>query len=277
MIQWTGKNLKEVIDFTGKSPRFEEWFKSWEEFETYVHQHIDAEHLQVFLQRKLESYKSKMVDPSKYPIDHIDLMALLAREYQSLILQLESFLQEQPELTQVPRIEQETQKKGWIDYGLLISEIGLHRSNAIDRIKETKERAAEIKRNIAPHDLAILGKYLESVGAEIVLCCLQRYCMDFMFTQDEVKEIIQQEQPEVDLDKEFNDFLDNMEGMPRMWHSDEQIEWGKHIARHFYGLRNRALEEAARHVYESWMGGTMDDVRRDMVELGKVLNARKEE
>ena len=35
------------------------------------------------------------------------------------------------------------------------------------------------------------------------------------------------------------------------------------------------LEKAARNVYESWMGGTMDDVRRDMVELGKVLNARK--
>ena len=35
------------------------------------------------------------------------------------------------------------------------------------------------------------------------------------------------------------------------------------------------LEKAAQHVYESWMGGTMDDVRRDMVELGKVLNARK--
>lgn len=37
------------------------------------------------------------------------------------------------------------------------------------------------------------------------------------------------------------------------------------------------LDEAARHVYESWMGGTMDDVRRDMVKLGKVLNTRKEE
>lgn len=41
MIQWTGKNLKEVIDFTGKSPRFDEWFKSWEEFENYVHSHDD--------------------------------------------------------------------------------------------------------------------------------------------------------------------------------------------------------------------------------------------
>ena len=33
-----------------------------------------------------------------------------------------------------------------------------------------------------------------------------------------------------------------------------------------------SLHEAARHVWEA-----MDDVRRDMVELGKVLNARKEE
>jgi len=37
------------------------------------------------------------------------------------------------------------------------------------------------------------------------------------------------------------------------------------------------LEKAARYVYESWNGGTMDDVRRDMVELGRVINARKEE
>ena len=41
MIQWTGNNLKEVIDFTGKSPRFGEWFKSWEEYENYVHTHND--------------------------------------------------------------------------------------------------------------------------------------------------------------------------------------------------------------------------------------------
>ena len=41
MIQWTGKNLKEVIDFTGKSPKFGEWFKSWEDFENYVRSHDD--------------------------------------------------------------------------------------------------------------------------------------------------------------------------------------------------------------------------------------------
>lgn len=41
MIQWTGSNLKEVIDFTGKSHKFNEWFKSWDDFENYVHTHND--------------------------------------------------------------------------------------------------------------------------------------------------------------------------------------------------------------------------------------------
>ena len=39
MIQWKGDNLKEVIDFTGKSPMFDKWFKSFEEYEEYVHLH----------------------------------------------------------------------------------------------------------------------------------------------------------------------------------------------------------------------------------------------
>ncbi len=41
MIQWTGQNLREVVTFTGKSPKFDEYFKSWEEFEQYVHAHND--------------------------------------------------------------------------------------------------------------------------------------------------------------------------------------------------------------------------------------------
>lgn len=41
MIQWTGKNLKEVIDFTTVLPKFKDWFKSWEEYENYVHAHND--------------------------------------------------------------------------------------------------------------------------------------------------------------------------------------------------------------------------------------------
>lgn len=39
-----------------------------------------------------------------------------------------------------PCIEKESQKKGWLDYGLMVSEIGLHRYNAIHRIKEHKEQ-----------------------------------------------------------------------------------------------------------------------------------------
>lgn len=41
IIQWTGHNLKEVINFTGKSPKFGEWFKSWDELESYIHSHGD--------------------------------------------------------------------------------------------------------------------------------------------------------------------------------------------------------------------------------------------
>lgn len=49
---------------------------------------------------------------------------------------------------------------------------------------------------------------------------------------------------EVDLDKEFNSLLDNLEGMPRMRHSDEQIEWGKDIAEHFLELGISISNEA---------------------------------
>lgn len=40
-IQWKGNNLKDVIGFTGKSPLFDKWFKSWKEFEDYIHSHDD--------------------------------------------------------------------------------------------------------------------------------------------------------------------------------------------------------------------------------------------
>lgn len=143
--------------------------------------YIDAEKLIAILEER-RAQKDQLYERYGDPVD-----SARADELTEVIDIIDTLQQEQPKLTQVPRIEQEIQRKGWMNYSLLISEIGLHRSNAIDRIKETKERAAEIKRNIAPHDLAILGKYLESVGAEIVLCCLQQYCMDFMFTQDEVK------------------------------------------------------------------------------------------
>lgn len=51
------------------------------------------------------------------------------------------------------------------------------------------------------------------------------------------------EQPVTDLEKEFEDYIGTMEGQPRMWHPDEQIEWAKDIARHFYGLGLNARKE----------------------------------
>jgi len=35
-IQWTGDNLAEVIAFTGRHPRFDEWFSTWEEYAQHV-------------------------------------------------------------------------------------------------------------------------------------------------------------------------------------------------------------------------------------------------
>ncbi len=36
VIQWTGDNLKDVLEFTGKSERFDEWFGSFEEYASFV-------------------------------------------------------------------------------------------------------------------------------------------------------------------------------------------------------------------------------------------------
>lgn len=44
-------------------------------------------------------------------------------------------------------------------------------------------------------------------------------------------------------EKEFEDYLDNVEGQPRVWHSDEQMEWAKDIARHFFELGRNARKE----------------------------------
>ena len=98
-----------------------------------------------------------------------------------------------------------------------------------------------------------------------------------------------------------NDFVEQEQPMPdstkliKLWHEDKEMlkekdfrddPWrlaynafmcgfGRGIAVNRQEQPEVDLEKAARYVYESWMGCTMDDVRRDMAELGKVLNARK--
>lgn len=88
-----------------------------------------------------------------------------------------------------PGIEEESQRKGWLDYGLMMSEIGLHRYNAIHRINEHKE---QFNPQAVP-DLYHVAEYYKAVGVELTCCCLQAYGKDFIFTQDEVKEIIEKE------------------------------------------------------------------------------------
>ena len=56
---------------------------------------------------------------------------------------------------------------------------------------------------------------------------------------------LQEEPVSEELEKELNRFLDNTEGMPRMWHSDEQMEWGKDIARHFANWQKQQIIEKA--------------------------------
>ncbi len=48
-----------------------------------------------------------------------------------------------------------------------------------------------------------------------------------------------------ELEKEFTRFLDDVEGSPRMWHSDEQMEWALDIARHFAEWQKEQLMKDA--------------------------------
>ena len=35
-IQWTGENLAEVLEFTGKHDKFNEWFENFQEYKNHV-------------------------------------------------------------------------------------------------------------------------------------------------------------------------------------------------------------------------------------------------
>ena len=113
--------------------------------------------------------------------------AVVYTRMQMLLSFIDQMQQEQPT---PPGIEEESRKKGWLDYGLTMGEIGLHRYNAIHRIKEHKEQFDPL----TIPDLYHVAEYYESVGAEKTCCCLQRYCMDFRFDQEDVREIISKEE-----------------------------------------------------------------------------------
>ena len=140
--------------------------------------YIDAEKITAEIERRMKIL-------NKYKGTHESAAA--ARQE---LVWLSNFIDEmkQDEPTP-PGIEEESKKKGWLDYGLMMNEIGLHRYNAIHRIKEHKE---QFNPQAVP-DLYHVAEYYKAVGVELTCCCLQAYGKDFIFTQDEVKEIIEKE------------------------------------------------------------------------------------
>ena len=147
--------------------------------------YIEAERITAEIDKIIEGLKKKC-NPN--PLGTIDDM-LADAEIETLELvktTIDEMKQEEPT---PPGIEEESQRRGWLDYGLMMSEIGLHRYNAIHRIKEHKE---QFNPQAVP-DLYHVAEYYKAVGAELTCCCLQAYGKDFIFTQDEVKEIIEKE------------------------------------------------------------------------------------
>ena len=147
--------------------------------------YIEAERITAEIDKIIDGLK-KNSNPN--PLGTIDDM-LADAEIETLELvktTIDEMKQEEPT---PPGIEEESQRKGWLDYGLMMSEIGLHRYNAIHRIKEHKE---QFNPQAVP-DLYHVAEYYKAVGAELTCCCLQAYGKDFIFTQDEVREIIEKE------------------------------------------------------------------------------------
>jgi len=147
--------------------------------------YIEADRITAEIDKIIEGLKKKC-NPN--PLGTIDDM-LADAEIETLELvktTIDEMKQEEPT---PPGIEDESKKKGWLDYGLMMSEIGLHRYNAIHRIKEHKE---QFNPQAVP-DLYHVAEYYKAVGVELTCCCLQAYGKDFIFTQDEVKEIIDKE------------------------------------------------------------------------------------
>lgn len=72
----------------------------------------------------------------------------------------------------------------WIDYNMIMGEIGLHRSNMQRRIKEY--RALKEERDLSESEIRL---YENAVGSEHILMCIQRWVMDFKFSTEELMEL----------------------------------------------------------------------------------------
>lgn len=147
--------------------------------------YIDADKIKAEIDKITESL-TKSCNPNPLGTTEECMVAAEIETLELVKTTIDEMKQEQPA---PPGIEEESQKKGWLDYGLTMGEIGLHRYNAIHRIKEHKE---EFDPNTIPN-LYHVAEYYKAVGEEVVCGCLQSYCMDFRFDQEDVREIIRKE------------------------------------------------------------------------------------
>ena len=80
----------------------------------------------------------------------------------------------------------------WIDFNMLMDEIGLHRYNAQQRILAHREKEKPWKTSpgeFTQWEFVDRLLYENEVGAEQILMCLENWCKDFKFSTEELKEM----------------------------------------------------------------------------------------
>lgn len=78
----------------------------------------------------------------------------------------------------------------WIDFDMLIAEIGLHRDNAQRIIKSYKEQKKPfLDSHSTRKEILDRLEYQEAIGRETILAVLEGWCKDFKFSSIEVVEM----------------------------------------------------------------------------------------
>ena len=121
----------------------------------------------------------------------------------------------------------------YISKSALLAEIGRLKADALQKKSQCKRSGLERMM----HQIGAYNKILsfldtlkvKEVGVDLGDHQVDKRAICIIDTKTlEVKE--------VDFEKEFKRFLNEVEGVPRMWHSGEQIEWAKDLAKHFLEL-----------------------------------------
>lgn len=191
IIQWTGKNLKEVIDFTGKSPRFDEWFKSWEEYENYVHTHNDI--LKLFCE-----------DGSHYEVP------------------VGAWIVKTPDGHNVPSVAKYIQQE---------------QPSLPANVDEAAIQAAQID---------MCDRQIMEDSNEHRMLYSRIFRRGFKAGAEWMASREEQEQPEVDLEKEIEDYWEKIcdDEFGELILKERETAWFDDIARHFYELGRTGSEES---------------------------------